>query len=72
MSKYKLTMKFWDENDQVVYLRIPASANWFLCTTAGQVDTKMVDELFKVVKKQKLPAEAMPVFVMPSKPGEPK
>lgn len=63
-APHKVTVKFWDQDDRIVYLRLPHDAHWFICTSAGSVDDKMVADLFRKCRAEKLPPDARPVFTM--------
>lgn len=66
-SKYKVTMKFWDENDRVCYLRLPANCPFFLLTgNHTSVNEQLVDSMYKTIAQTELPAEALPVFTLPT------
>lgn len=67
MSKYKVTLKFYDEHDQVVYLRLPPQAAWFMTTSRGTINEDVADALFEQARKANLPAGARPVFNLPTK-----
>lgn len=64
-GRYKVTLKIFDQDDNVVYLRIPAKASWFLCTSVGTIDPKMVDAMFVQAKASGLPEGTRPVYTMP-------
>ena len=65
MSKYKVTLKFYDEHDQVVYLRLPPEAAWFMTTTRGTINERTIDRLYEQAKASNMPAGARPVFTLP-------
>lgn len=64
-GRYKLTLKFYDEDDNVVYLRIPPKASWFICTSVGTIDPKAVQAMFVQAKMADLPEGTRPVYTMP-------
>lgn len=64
-GRYKVTLKVFNENDEVVYVRLPPKASWFVCTSSGSIDPKLMDQLFAQAEAADLPEGTRPVYTMP-------
>jgi hypothetical protein len=64
-GQFKLTLKFYDEDDNVVYLRVPPKASWFICTSVGTIDPKAVQAMFVQTRASELPEGTRAVYTMP-------
>jgi hypothetical protein len=75
MSKYKITIKFWDEKDRLVYLRLPANTPFHIITSDGLINENMLDALYASVKWTAMEPGTLPMLVLPKHFGlgtEPK
>jgi hypothetical protein len=62
-----VTVKFYDQDNRIVYLRLPPDAHWFICTSKGLVDPKTVARLFAQADAADLPPDKSAVFTLTTK-----
>jgi hypothetical protein len=66
-GKYKVTLKIWDENDRLIYVRLPPKSAWFVVTSSGCIDPTTADQIFKMLDQKGAPEGKWPVFNLPQK-----
>jgi hypothetical protein len=68
-SKYKITIKFWDEHDRLVYLRLPANTSFHFLTGDGGISEDMIDQVYASVNWKGMEPGSLPMLVLPERFG---